>query len=81
MDVRPYSDLHAVLASRAVWLDPSSAMLDAKQAARVAVRRRRALEERKSHTRTVLSHEPDARPKFAALKAELRGGGPETPAK
>ena len=27
------------------------------------------------------AHEPDARPTFAAIKAELLGGGPETPAK
>ena len=27
------------------------------------------------------AHEPDARPKFAAIKAELLGSGPETPAK
>ena len=27
------------------------------------------------------AHEPDARPCFAAIKAELLGGGPETPAK
>ena len=26
-------------------------------------------------------HEPDARPDFAAIKAELLGSGPETPAK
>ena len=27
------------------------------------------------------AHEPDARPKFAAIKAELLGSGPATPAK
>ena len=27
------------------------------------------------------AHEPDARPTFATIKAELLGGGPETPAK